>query len=321
MSATTPQLPVIVSEVVDVTPQVKRFRLEPAGLGPLPAFAGGAHVVVSAPDGQTVHRRAYSLMSPPSQTASYMISVRRDDTGRGASRHMHERVGVGARLAISHPVNLFPIAQRAEKHLLLAGGIGITPFLAMMHQLNEQARPFELHYAARSQDEAAYAAEIQARYGHHARFYHSNLGERLPLATILANQPLGTHVYVCGPRRMLEDATQTAAACGWPDPAVHCERFGAPPGGEAFEVRLRRSRIAVQVGAHQSMLEAIEAAGVPAPSLCRGGACGQCEARVLACDGALLHHDHVLTADDKAAGHKIMPCVSRFIGRSLVIDL
>ena len=178
-----------------------------------------------------------------------------------------------------------------------------------------------MHYAARSRDEAAYGAELETRYGSRVRLYHSEHGERLPLPAVLADQPLGTHVYVCGPTRMIEDVMQTAASCGWPEQVVHCERFAAPPGGEPFEVRLSRSNISVRVGAHQSMLEAIEAAGVLAPSLCRGGACGQCEAAVLACNGTLLHHDHCLSAAARAAGRKVMPCVSRFAGSTLVLDL
>ena len=115
-----------------MTPLIKRFRFKPADGSALPTFSGGAHVVVEMQDGETLRRNPYSLMSPPTQTSSYTISVRRDEAGRGGSRFLHDTVHEGAELLISHPVNLFAIDQRAKKHILFAGGIGITPFLAMM---------------------------------------------------------------------------------------------------------------------------------------------------------------------------------------------
>jgi ferredoxin len=111
-----------------------------------------------------------------------------------------------------------------------------------------------------------------------------------------------------------------AEAAGWPEAAVHHEEFLAPPPGAPFDVRLADSGLSLRVGPAQSLLEAIEAAGVAAPYLCRGGACGQCETDVLDCDGQILHHDHWLTEAQRASGRKIMPCVSRFQGRRLVLD-
>ena len=111
-----------------------------------------------------------------------------------------------------------------------------------------------------------------------------------------------------------------AEAAGWPSASVHFEEFLAPGIGQVFTAELARSGKTVTVGTHQSLLEAIEAAGVDAPYLCRGGACGQCETAVLACDGKILHRDHWLSAEEQAEGTKIMPCVSRFEGKTLVLD-
>ena len=315
------RLAVRVAEVTEVTPSIKRFCLEAVDGGPLPSFAGGAHILVEMQDGETLRRNAYSLMSPPAQTSRYSISVRRDPDGRGGSCYMHDHIEAGTELFISHPVNLFPIERRARKHLFVAGGIGITPFVAMAEQLFEEGWAFELHYATRSRDHAAYAVDLVTRYGDRVKLYHSELGERLPLETLLADQPLGTHLYVCGPTRMTSAAIGMAQELGWPEQAIHLERFVAPAIGAPFEVRLARSNLSVQVGSHQSMLEAIEAAGVDAPSLCRGGACGQCETQILEFEGTLIHADHFLTEAEKASGTCIMPCVSRFEGRSLVLDL
>lgn len=316
-----PSIAVRVSEVVAATPLVKRFRLEPVAGGPLPAFSGGAHVVVEMQDGARRRRNAYSLMGPPSDTGSYVIGVRRHDDGRGGSRYMHDRVTPGTTLAISPPANLFPIDPRARKHLLLAGGIGITPFLAMVEQFARDGQRFELHYAARSAEHAPFVERLAERFGPAVRTCYSALGQRLACASLLAEQPLGTHLYVCGPEALMDEALSSARALGWPEQSLHRERFAAPARGLPYAVHLARSGRRVEVGEDQSMLEALEAAGVAVASLCRGGACGQCETRVLACDGTLLHADHYLSAAERAAGGKVMPCVSRFAGRSLTLDL
>ncbi|GGC87157.1 PDR/VanB family oxidoreductase [Chelatococcus reniformis] len=316
-----PSIAVRVSEVAAVTPLVKRFRLEPESGGRLPAFSGGAHIAVEMQDGAHRRRNAFSLMGSPSDTTGYVIGVRRHDNGRGGSRYMHERVTPGTMLRIAHPANLFPIDGRARKHLLLAGGIGITPLVAMAEQFARDGQPFELHYAARSPEHAAFADELLERFGPAVHTHFSAQGRRLACASLLAEQPLGTHLYVCGPETLMDEAFASARALGWPEQSLHRERFAAPARGLPFAVRLARSGRRVDVGADQSMLEALEAAGAPVASLCRGGACGQCETRVLACDGTLLHADHYLSAAERGAGGKVMPCVSRFAGRSLTLDL
>ncbi len=321
MNQAAPRIAVRVAEVVALTPLVKRFRLAPLDGVTLPAFSGGAHVVVELPVGDVVRRNPYSLSSPPSNRASYTISVRRDAAGRGGSRFLHDHVGPGTLLQISHPANLFAPAWAARRHLLLAGGIGITPFVAMVDQLHRDRRDFALYYAAKSRAHAAHADELVGRYGDRVQVFCSDQGERIPCGRVLDRQPLGTHLYVCGPARMIAAAVARAQGAGWPEQNIHLERFIAPATGQPYAVRLARSALDVKVGAHQSMLEAIEAAGIAPPFMCRGGACGQCEATVLHAEGRLLHADHFLTDAERASGEKIMPCVSRFEGERLVLDL
>lgn len=316
----TPKLAVTVSEVTDVTPMIKRFRLESATGGPLPPFSGGAHVIVEMQDAETLRRNPYSLMSPPSQTSSYTISVRRDDVGRGGSLFLHRVVRPGHQLTISRPVNLFPVDWRARKHLLIAGGIGITPFLAQMVQHELTGSPFELHFSVRGRAHGAYLDDLEAKYGHRVHIYCDDRDERIPLARLLDEQPLGTHLYVCGPAGMMAWVLTAARDAGWPAGSLHSERFLAPASGKPYEITLALSRKTVRVSEHQSMLDAIEAAGVEAPYMCRGGACGECETPVLACTGTILHNDEFLSAFDKASSRKIMPCVSRFEGTTLVLE-
>jgi ferredoxin-NADP reductase len=233
---------------------------------------------------------------------------------------MHREVRPGQEMVISHPVNLVPLGLRARKHLFIAGGIGITPFIAMMHQAHRLGLRFELHYAARSRGLGAYMDELVVRHEGRVSTYLDDEERRIDLEALLDRQPLGTHLYGCGPKPMLRWVLGTAETMGWPQAAVHHEEFLAPPTGAPFDVELAASSFRLTVGPHQSLLEAIEAAGVDPPYLCRGGACGQCETDVIACDGRILHNDHWLTDAQKAQGRKIMPCVSRFEGRLLVLD-
>ncbi|MDX8496538.1 PDR/VanB family oxidoreductase [Mesorhizobium sp. VK22B] len=320
MSAGAAKIPVTVAEVTPVNELVTRFRFVRRDGGPMPTFSGGAHTVVEMNDQDRVRRNPYSIMSDPADPRGYSISIRRDDTGRGGSLFMHRHVRPGMEMVISNPVNLFALDLRARKHLLLAGGIGITPFLAQIKQLSAMNGNFELHYSARTPSLASYADELVANYRSRVHIYHDDRGEMIDLPGLLDGQPLGTHVYVCGPKGMIAWVRKTAAALGWPRESIHHEEFLAPASGKPFEVMLARSNKVIQVGEHQSLLEAIEAAGVEAPYLCRGGACGQCETDVLEYDGTFLHKDHWLTPAQCAGGDKIMPCVSRFEGKTLVLD-
>ena len=316
------ELQVEVTAITRVAQQVQRYRLQAVDGRPLPVFSGGAHVVVSLQDGEHLRRNPYSLMSDPADTTAYEISVLRVPDSRGGSRYMHDSVKVGTRLSISQPVNLFALAQRAQKHLFIAGGIGITPFMAMMAQLQHQSVAFELHYAMRSSAHGAYGQELLQSYSpRRIKIYRDDQSQHIGLSSLLAHQPLGTHLYVCGPGGMIDAVLGAARAAGWPADSLHSERFVAPPVGDAFSVSLQRSGKTVPVAGHQSILEAIEAAGVEAPYLCRGGACGQCETTVASHDGQLLHNDHYLSDPERAAGTKLMICVSRFSGTSLLLDL
>lgn len=307
-----------VAEVEPLTSQITRFRFEDPDGAQLPLFSGGAHVVVEMPDGDVLRRNAYSLISDPMDGSGYEIAVRRDDAGRGGSRYMHTHVHPGNTMRIGAPVNLFSLDLRARKHLLIGGGIGITPFVSQAKQLSRLQLPFELFYSVRNWHEAAGMKLLPKLPQVHIQVTDDD--GFLDLQGILRGQPIGTHVYVCGPQPMIDAVYNTAKALGWPKDALHSEVFLAPPPGESFQVTLARSGITITVNPHQSLLEAIEAAGVDAPWLCRGGACGQCETDVISCKGEMQHNDHWLTDEDKAAQSKIMPCVSRFRGQELIID-
>ncbi|HEX4151573.1 MAG TPA: PDR/VanB family oxidoreductase [Steroidobacteraceae bacterium] len=314
-------LEVEVAAIEQVTPLIKHFRLAPVGTEGLPAFSGGSHIVVVMRTATRVYRNPYSLLSPPHRLDCYEIGVRRMEESRGGSHFMHDRVAVGTRLEIAHPVNLFALDKIARKHVLIAGGIGITPFMAHLEDLYLGRVPYELHYSVRGPDHAAFLARIMERTGGRAHLYYDSERQSIDFDRLLSSQALGTHVYVCGPKGMIDRVAAAARDWGWPDSHIHWEQFSAPPVGDAFEVFLARSKMTVHVPPDQSLLESIEAQGVEVPYLCRGGVCGFCQTRVLEVDGELLHNDHFLSDADKAKRNTIMPCVSRARCKSLVLDL
>jgi dimethylamine monooxygenase subunit B len=307
--------------VEQVTPQIKHFKLAAVDGSRLPAFSGGSHIIVVMHDVDRVHRNPYSLLGVPAQLETYEIAVRRMEQSRGGSHFMHDSVGVGSTLEIAHPVNLFGLSKIGRKHILIAGGVGITPILGQMEDLHQDGVPYEIHYSVRSPDHAAFLSRLQQRAADRLKVYYDSSGHAIDFDGLLSTQPLGTHFYVCGPAGMIELVVAKARAWGWPESHIHWEQFSAPPAGEAFDVHLAKSRVDVHVVPDQSLLESIEAAGVEVPYLCRGGVCGFCRTDVLELDGELIHNDHYLSDEEKASGRVIMPCVSRARCKKLVLDL
>ncbi len=314
-------LVVTVTAVTQVTPLIKHFILQAADGAPMPAFSGGSHVIVAMKDAARVYRNPYSLLSSPNDLSAYEIAVRRADESRGGSVFLHDQVTVGRTLQITHPVNLFQLDKLARKHVLIAGGVGITAIAAQLEDLKMGSAHYELHYCVRGPEHAAFADRLIKQHGDRVRIYHDSANQWLDIEGLVAAQPLGTHLYVCGPTPMIDRVIASARAAGWANSHIHWEHFTAPPVGAPFEVFLKKSQKTINVLPDQSMLDAIEEAGVDAPYLCRGGVCGECKCQVLEVDGTLVHNDHYLSDEEKASGTPIMPCVSRVLGKTLVLDL
>jgi ferredoxin-NADP reductase len=313
---------VTVAEVEQITPQVKRFTLRCAEGGRLPAWSGGSHIGVTLMDGHQTWRNSYSLVGRPGETEFYQIAVRREDPARskGGSVFLHEGVQRGDMLEISAPHNYFPLARHAKKHVLIAGGIGITPFMAQMAVLKSQGQSYELHYAFRSRLEGAFCDTLCAEHGLNTHFYISDQGHRLVPQLILAAQPLGTHLYVCGSHPLIAAVTQAAAHLGWPKTHIHWEKFAPPPiqNASPFTASLPDLGMDIKVGMNETLLESLESAGVQIASSCRVGLCGTCEMRVLV--GEPEHRDRCLSDEERADG-KILACVSRSQSDYLILAL
>ena len=311
-----------VTNIERLTPRIKRFTLECAEGGWLPAWAGGSHVPVTLTDGKRCWQNSYSLIGTPGETRFYQIAVRKEDPSRskGGSLLLHEQVQPGDTLEIGTPGNYFSLARRAAKHVLIAGGIGITPFLAHLATLRPSGAAYELHYAFRERAEAAFWEQLCGEHGPRVRFYVSAEGTRLSPPAVLARQPLGTHVYVCGPHSLIDAVSGAASELGWPASHVHFEEFAPPPISEVapFLVSLPELGREVKVGIRETLLEALEREGVPVASSCRVGQCGTCEMRVLAGDPE--HRDRCLSEGEMEDG-KIIACVSRCRGERLTLAL
>lgn len=300
---------------------IASFELVPEGDGMLPAFSAGAHVDVEAEPGVV---RQYSLCNPPWERHRYLIGVLEEEQGRGGSRAMHLR-REGDRIRIGEPRNLFELHVQATHSLLFAGGIGITPLLAMAEQLAAQEASFEMHYCVRHDGRIAFKDRFAAgRLGSAVRIHLGDgpQAQRLRCGEVLATAPAGAHLYVCGPKGFMDHVIETARSSGWPEDRIHREFFQATPVGHAadgsFEIQLKSGRI-VRVAADQTAAQALLDSGVEIPLSCEQGVCGTCLTRVL--DGVPDHRDMFLSDEEHAANDCFTPCCSRARGARLVLDI
>ena len=223
--------------ISEVAQDVKQFELRGIAGGPLSPFSAGAHVVMTLRDQDRVWRNPYSIMGATADGDGYVISVRNSPDSQGGSRFLHTRVCVGFELEISQPINNFAVANTARKHVLIAGGMGITPMLAMLDELQRDKANAELHYAVRSEMECGHVSRLPSDVLDVVRLYISDRGERIPLESVLSERSAGSHVYVCGPQRLIDAVLDVARRSGWPKEAVHCENLtshsvGPAHGGE-----------------------------------------------------------------------------------------
>jgi vanillate O-demethylase ferredoxin subunit len=289
---------------------------------PLPSFEAGAHVDVHLPNNLV---RQYSLCNAPGETHRYLIGVLRDAGSRGGSRAMHDDIDTGSVLQISEPKNHFPLVA-AGRTLLMAGGIGVTPILAMAESLAARGAAFEMHYCARAPERAAFRERIGASgFADRVHFHYDSgdAGQKLDLATLLAALAPDTHLYVCGPQGFIDHVLDTAKAQGWPAARLHVEYFGTAAvdtsGDRAFDVRLASTGRVITVPADKTVIAVLAEHGVDVPYSCEQGVCGTCLTRVL--EGVPDHRDLYLTEQEQAANDQFTPCCSRARTSVLVLDL
>lgn len=302
---------------------IASFELVSVDGAPLPAFAAGSHVDVELPGGPT---RQYSLCNDPAESHRYLIAVLRDQASRGGSAGMHERVKEGDVLAISAPKNHFALAHDAQSHLLLAGGIGVTPLLCMAERLAHAGSEFQMHYCTRSPARTAFRERIAGSAFASRVAFHFDDGaadQKLDIAALLAAPRAGRHLYVCGPKGFMDAVLASARSQGWPEAQIHYEFFAAdaaPKAGDgSFEVMLASSGRVITVAPDRSVVQALAEAGVSVATSCEQGVCGTCLTRVI--EGEPDHRDLYLTPEEQAANDQFLPCCSRARSARLVLDL
>lgn len=316
----TPTLRVRLAIKAPEATDICRLELVPTDDQALPPFTAGAHIELHLADGLI---RTYSLCNDPAERQRYVLGIQKDASSRGGSRAVHERLQVGDELTIGAPRNHFALDPSATRSLLIGGGIGITPLLAMAEQLHREGADFELHYTVSERARLAFAERLASvPYAERVRIYLSQQ-RRLQLDVLLATPVADQHLYICGPQRFIDAALDTARKSGWQESCLHWEFFSgaqtSSDGDQDFELEIAGSGQIVPVPAGQTALQALTLAGIAVPMACEEGVCGTCLTKVLA--GTVDHRDRYLTPEEQAAGDQFTPCCSRARSPRLVLDL
>ena len=297
---------------------INLFEFRDAGGSELPQFSAGAHIAIHVPNGML---RKYSLCNDPAERDRYQVAVKREVNGRGGSCSLIDDVKAGDELAVVAPVNDFGLPPRAQDFLFIAGGIGVTPMVAMIRQVMAEGKRFRLYYCTRSPETTAFREELSAPQFKDMVTIHYDQGDpsrSLDLRPILAERKNREHLYCCGPRPLMEAVR--AMTDRWSPTAVHFEAFSEAethkPDDKPFKVCLARSGTVLDVSTSMTILEVLREHGLEVPSSCETGTCGTCRTRLLA--GEADHRDLVLAEHERK--DTIMICVSRARGDEITIE-
>ena len=287
----------------------------------LPAWQPGAHIDLVLADNLV---RQYSLCGDPHDRAVWRIGVLLETDSRGGSRFVHDSLTEGSIVRVHGPRNHFPLVE-ATSYRFIAGGIGITPIMAMVEAADRAGADWTLLYGGRTRASMAFAEQLAQRYPERVTVWPQDENGLLDLPTLLAQPAEGTKVYCCGPEALLAAVEQRCTH--WPEGSLHVERFSAKPRTEEqnqaaleqFEVVCQRSGITLNVTADTTILDLVEEAGIAITTSCYEGVCGSCEARVI--EGTPDHRDSVYSDEEKATNDTMLICISRSLSEKLVLDL
>ncbi|KAL1645565.1 hypothetical protein SLS61_008248 [Didymella pomorum] len=256
--------------------------------------------------------RAYSVTG--GTTARFSLGIALSATSRGGSKYLHEKVHVGSIVTASRITASFPLAPTADTHIIIAGGIGITAFLAALNHLQETKQNFHLHYAVSA--EIPFQEQIARLSKKCVTIYNKSSGQRMDLKSILGHADSRTHIYTCGPERLMDAVVSTAKSLHIEDRQVHMEQFTVTTSGDPFTAELKQSKKVLEVGAQQTLLDVLKEVGLDVDSSCEVGNCGTCKVDVI--DGRVEHKGTGLLEEEKCGA--MLACVSRGVGR-IVLDL
>jgi ferredoxin-NADP reductase len=305
--------PVIVAKIgrrwqSSIDGKIDLFEIVSRDGSELPAFTAGGHIDITV---TPEYIRQFSLAGDPADRSRYLVGVLREDSGRGGSRKIHQMLRPGVPVVVSRPRNHFPVAPDARRHVLLAGGIGVTPLIAMGHELCRSGADFTLYYKARTRAQAAFIPELErVAWRDRVEFFFSD-ERRLNVGDVINNCGDGDHVYTCGPAGFMDAVYSAAMSRGLPDEALHREYFTvperAPYENHPFTLQLTRSRRSIPVSVNQSAAEALQGAGFHIDIKCKDGLCGVCA--VDYAEGTVEHRDFVLSKTQRRS--KLTLCCSR----------
>lgn len=312
-----PNRPAIVHSVRKLTPGVITLRLTAPDGAELPAWEPGAHIDLVLDSGRV---RQYSLHGDPADRTGYDVAVLKEPEGRGGSLEIHE-LGPGCQIEIRGPRNNFPLVD-APAYLFVAGGIGVTPFLPMIRQVEAQGRPWRLLYRGRSANDMAFAKDLRRQYWDKVMLMPSDTTERPDLHRLVEGAPQGSAVYCCGPDALMAALGDVVRESG-AHTTLYRERFtpsdrATDAVDEPFTVELSRSGQRVRVSTEETMLEAMRDVASATPASCENGMCGSCELSVL--KGTPDHRDDVLDEHERDRIDVIYPCISRSKSPVIVVD-
>jgi vanillate O-demethylase ferredoxin subunit len=292
------------------------FEFRPLHGQKLQAFSAGSHIDIHLPNGLI---RQYSLCNSPLENERYVVGVKKDPRSRGGSTFMHNQLKVGSELKISLPRNNFPLWHEAPHSVLIGGGIGITPLISMAHELQDKNSAWQLFGSFKTRSEVALVDQLDPSKVHLHIDDESSV-HFLDIASILANAPMESHFYCCGPEPMLNHFLELSQSI--PPSRVHVEYFkpvSTKLMGESFEVKLLQTQKSFSVGPDQTILQVLQKHGISAPGSCEQGICGTCETHVV--DGIPDHRDSLLSAEERATNKVMMICCSRSLSPTITLDL
>lgn len=305
----------VIEAVNEVAEGVCSITLTPQTSGPLPSWEPGAHIDVYIPE---IGARQYSLCGDPKNQNEWTIAVQLERDSRGGSKWMH-RLSPGSRVKVGTPRNNFPLIK-AERYFFIAGGIGITPILAMIKSLSP-IQDWKLLYGGRSRSTMAFSQDLSDYGGAQVLLCPQDVNGIPDIASFAEDVKSTDAIYACGPPAMLREIERLSEK--WPSGVLHLERFASreltAPTTSSFEVVLARSQQSVRVEPTESIVSALSRIGVKVTTVCQEGVCGTCETLVL--EGTPDHRDSVLSKEERAAGKTIMLCCSRSLTDRLVLDL
>jgi ferredoxin-NADP reductase len=307
-----------------LTRDIRRLELSDPDGKALPSFAAGAHLRLKTDVPAGDPWRNYSLVNAAEQGRYYEIAVLREPGGRGGSLYMCDRLRVGDVIVSHLPKNDFALSAGATKQVLIAGGIGVTPILAMAEKLASAGGAFEFHYSCKRPDQMAFRDRALSLPDINPSLYFDggDPSKGIDLAAVLGTASEGRHAYICGPRGMIDAAISTARSLGWREENLHLELFSAPAvqdGNRPIEVLAKASNRRVLVPPDRSILDCLIDAGLDPLFDCKRGECGACVTAVL--DGVPEHRDYVLDEETRQSGRSMCICVSRAKSSQLVLDI